>query len=43
MKSSITNTVPAANGKYKTVVAEASIDSSEYTNTVITMTVPGDK
>jgi hypothetical protein len=42
-QASITNTVPAANGKYKTVVAEASIDSPYYTSTVITLTVPGDK
>jgi hypothetical protein len=39
----ITNTVPAPNGKYKAVVAEATINSPEYANTVITLTVPGDK
>lgn len=41
--TSITNTVPASNGKFKTVVAEASINSPEYTNTSLTLTIPGDK
>ena len=42
-EASITNTVPAPNGKYKTVVAEATIDSPEYTNTVVTLTIPGEQ
>jgi len=42
-ETSITNAVPAPNGKYKTVVAEATINSPEYGSTVISLTVPGDK
>jgi hypothetical protein len=42
-QASVTNTVPASGGKYKTVVAEARIASDHYTDTVVTLTVPGDK
>ena len=39
----ITQTVAAPGGKYKTVVAEASITSPDYTNAVASVTVPGDE
>ncbi|MEO8439843.1 MAG: hypothetical protein ABI540_06430 [Spartobacteria bacterium] len=39
----ITQTVPAPGGKYKTVVAEATINSPDYTSGVASVTIPGDQ
>ena len=39
----ITNTVPAPGGKYRTVVAEARLNSPKYDNCVVSLTIPGDK
>jgi hypothetical protein len=39
----ITKTIPSAGGKFKTVVAEAVLDSPDYTSGVATVTVPGDQ
>ena len=39
----ISKSIPAAGGKFKTVTAEASINSSDYANGVVSVTVPGDQ
>jgi hypothetical protein len=39
----ITKTISAPGGKYKTVVAEASIHSPSYIDTVVSLTIPGDQ
>jgi hypothetical protein len=39
----ITQSVPAPGGKYKTVVAEAVMNSPEYQPGRVTVTVPGDQ
>lgn len=39
----ITKSIPAAGGKFKTVVAEAVLNAPNYTNGVATVTVPGDQ
>ncbi len=39
----ITKTVDAPGGKYKTVVAEAMINSPDYPDTKVSLTIPGDK
>ncbi len=41
--ATITQTVAAPGGKYRTVVAEATINSPDYTNGVASVTVPGDQ
>ncbi len=39
----ITQTTAAPGGKFKTVVAEATVNSSEYTTGTAALTIPGDK
>jgi hypothetical protein len=39
----ITKSIPASGGKFKTVTAEATINSPDYTNGVASVTVPGDQ
>lgn len=39
----ITHAVSSAAGKYKTVVAEARLNSPAYMDTVVSLTIPGDK
>jgi hypothetical protein len=39
----VTKTIPAPGGKYKTVVAEATINSPDYPDSKISLTIPGDK
>lgn len=39
----LTKTIPAAGGKYKTVVAEAMINSPDYTDVKVSLTIPGDQ
>jgi len=39
----ITKSIPASGGKFKTVTAEATINSTDYTNGVASVTVPGDQ
>jgi hypothetical protein len=39
----ISKSIPAAGGKFKTVIAEATISSTDYTNGVVSVTVPGDQ
>ncbi|CAN5539265.1 hypothetical protein BH20VER3_BH20VER3_12610 [soil metagenome] len=39
----ITNSIPASGGKFKTVTAEVTINSSDYTTGVVSVTVPGDQ
>lgn len=39
----ISKSIPAAGGKFKTVTAEASINSNDYANGVVSVTVPGDQ
>ena len=39
----ITQSIPAAGGKFKTVTAEATIASPDYTSGVATITIPGDQ
>ncbi len=39
----ISKSIPATGGKFKTVVAEATIKSPDYSNGVATVTVPGDQ
>lgn len=39
----VTSSVSAPGGKYKTVVAEATINSPNYTPKTVTVTVPGDQ
>jgi hypothetical protein len=39
----IKKSIPAAGGKFRTVVAEAILNSPDYTNGVATVTVPGDQ
>lgn len=39
----ISKSIPAAGGKFKTVTAEATINSTDYTDGVVSVTVPGDQ
>ena len=39
----ISKSIPATGGKFKTVVAEATLKSPDYANGVATVTVPGDQ
>ena len=39
----ITKTIPAQGGKFKTVVAEAVATSSNFPNTTVSLTIPGDQ
>jgi hypothetical protein len=39
----ITNSIPAPGGKFKTVTAEATINSPDFTSGVASVTVPGDQ
>ena len=39
----ITKSIPAAGGKFKTVTAEATINSPDYTSSVASITIPGDQ
>jgi hypothetical protein len=39
----VTSRIPAPGGKYKTVVAEATINSPNYPDTKVSLTIPGDK
>ena len=39
----VTSRIPAPGGKYKTVVAEATINSPDYPDTKVSLTIPGDK
>jgi hypothetical protein len=39
----IVKTVPSAGGKYKTVVAEARLNSPQYSDALVTLTIPGEK
>lgn len=39
----VTSSVSAPGGKYKTVVAEASINSPDYAPTSVSVTIPGDQ
>lgn len=39
----ITSTVNASGGKYKTVVAEATLNSPDYSPTSVSVTIPGDQ
>ena len=36
-------TIPSANGKFKTVVAEGRLNSPKYQDALVTVTIPGDK
>jgi len=38
-----TNTVSAPGGKYKTVVAEATLNGPDYSNARVDLTIPGDQ
>lgn len=39
----ITKSIPAADGKFKTVTAEATINSPEFTSGVASVTIPGEQ
>jgi len=39
----IVKTIPSAGGKFKTVVAEARMNSPKYQDALVTLTIPGDK
>lgn len=39
----ITKSIPAPGGKFKTVTAEATVSSTEYTSGVASVTIPGDQ
>jgi hypothetical protein len=39
----ITNSIPAPGGKFKTVTAEASINSPDWTSAPVSITIPGDQ
>ena len=39
----ITKSIPASGGKFKTVTAEATLNSPDYNNAVASVTIPGDQ
>jgi hypothetical protein len=39
----ISKSIPASGGKFKTVTAEASFDSPDFNNAVVSLTIPGDQ
>jgi hypothetical protein len=39
----ITKPIPASGGKFKTVTAEATINSPDYSSAVVSVTIPGDQ
>ena len=42
-QAKVSDKVPAPGGKYKTVVAEASIHSPDFPDTTVSLTIPGDQ
>jgi len=42
IRAEVTNSVSAANGKYKTVVADATMTSPKFDDAKVSVTVPGD-
>jgi hypothetical protein len=42
IRAEVINSVPAANGKYKTVVADATMTSPKFDDAKVSVTVPGD-
>lgn len=41
--ATITKSIPSQGGKFKTVVAEANVDSPDYQSGTVSLTIPGDQ